>query len=220
MNNDPYYNPVGTEHPLRGRIVGAAILAIAAAVIVCLCVSCTAMSQDGAASRTFVTNAINVVGGWAARVLESGRVEPDMSVPDVSGERETANGTERLVYRFGGFDGSCAVETPEAQIADLQVTDSEMRYRWLRGGCEALGAADEDDYDFTMACAFFWSEKERAWIGGKFDWISTSRTSRDFRNIFSGYGGWPAEEFFWAPRRAFCIVSRDGLRRTNLITED
>lgn len=229
MNNEPSHNPVGTEHPFRGCIVGAAVLALAAAAIVSLCVSCIAMPQDGEASRTFVTNAIHVVGEWTVRVLESGREETAESVSDAPVETAQAessavadaSGTaERLVYRFGGFDGSHAVETPNARISDLRVTSSGMSYKWVDGGCEALGASSREDYSHTVACAFYWDEATAAWIGGKFDWVSTSRTSRDWVNVRDGYGGWNAEAFFAAKRRAFCIVAANGKLRTNLITDN
>lgn len=137
------------------------------------------------------------------------------------GANPTANAAAaKLVFRFGGFNGGNAAETPAAQIGSLHMSRSGMSYKWLKGGCEQLGAKSRTDCDNTLACAFFWSDKENAWIGGKFDWVSTSRTTRDFKNLNSGYGGWTPEEFFWAPRRAFCIVSKDGKKRTNLLVTE
>ena len=131
-----------------------------------------------------------------------------------------AAAAEKLVYRFGGFNGSHAAEDPETQISSLHMSRNGMSYRWVKGGCENFGAKDRGDCDHALACAFFWSEKDHAWIGGKFDWISTSRTTRDFNNLNGGYGGWTPEEFFWAPRRAFCIVSSNGKKRTNLLVTE
>lgn len=131
----------------------------------------------------------------------------------------------KLVYRFGGFNGGNAVETPDAQISSLRMSRNGLSYRWAKGGCEALGATSAGDCDHTLACAFYWSDAEGAWIGGKFDWISTSRTTRDFKNIHPGpdgkaYRGWRSDLFFAAPRRAFCIVSKDGKKRTNLLVTE
>lgn len=120
-----------------------------------------------------------------------------------------------LVYRFGGFDGSRAAETHDAQIASLRVTSSGLTYKWTRGGCEALGASSRTAAD-CLACVFYRDGSQ--YIGGKFDWISTSRLSRDFKNIDTSYGGWDSSAFHRASSYAFCVVSRDGKRRTNIIT--
>ena len=60
-------------------------------------------------------------------------------------------------------------------------------------------------------------EQDGKWVGGKFDWISTSRTTRDFANIRSGYNGWDPSAISKADRCAFVVVSKDGKRRTNVI---
>ena len=124
--------------------------------------------------------------------------------------------SERLVFRFGGFRGEGAAEDPATQIAEVRITKDRLSYRWARGGCENFGAKSREDSGAALACAFFWSEKDKAWIGGKFDWISTSRTTRDWENLNGGYHGWDAKAFWAAPRRAFCIVSANGRKRTNL----
>jgi len=117
-------------------------------------------------------------------------------------------------WTCGGFDGSRAVETPDAQVGGVKMDAKGMTYKWTAGGCEALGAVSPRDYSHTVACAFYWDGS--GWVGGKFDWVSTSRTSRDFANIKDGYHGWSWRAFVDAERRAFCIVSADGKRRTNL----
>ena len=122
---------------------------------------------------------------------------------------------EPLVFKFGGFDGSKAVEDQNAQIKDLHMSKSGLSHKWAKGGCETLGSTSRTDCDHTLACAFYWDGKQ--WIGGKFDWTSTSRTTRDFKNLNGGYKGWKPDLFWAASRRAFCIVSEDGKRRTNLI---
>ena len=117
-------------------------------------------------------------------------------------------------WACGGFDGSRAKETPDAQVGGVRMDAKGMRYKWTRGGCEVLGAVSARDYSHTIAAAFYWDGA--AWVGGKFDWISTSRTTRDFVNIKDGYHGWNWRAFVDAERRAFCIVTAAGKRRTNL----
>ena len=120
-----------------------------------------------------------------------------------------------IAWKYGGFDGSRAVETAAARIGSLRITSDGLSYKWEAGGCEALGATSRTDCDHTLACAFLFDGSR--WVGGKFDWISTSRTTRDFKNIRGRYHGWDPDKFFAAPKVAFCIMSADGKRRTNLI---
>lgn len=119
-----------------------------------------------------------------------------------------------LDFCWGGFNGKGATQASNAQIADLKV-GSGLSYRWVSGGCEALGAPNRTDAGYTLACLF--CKIDGKWKGGKFDWISTSRTTRDFKNISSGYNGWDKNAISKATAYRFVIVSRDGKRRTNVI---
>lgn len=119
----------------------------------------------------------------------------------------------RLAFRYGGFDGSRAAEDPATQIGSLHISRSKLTYKWTQGNLRNWGLGDADAG--ALACAFYWDGS--GWIGGKFDWISTSRTSRDWNNLNGRYNGWDPDAFWNAPKRAFCIVSRDGKRRTNLL---
>ena len=136
------------------------------------------------------------------------------SVPSVPSVVED---TVELDFRYGGFEGGRAKEEPGCRIGSLNVGKDKLTYKWEAGGCEALGAKDNADYSQTVACAFYWDGKK--WVGGKFDWISTSRTSRGFENIKSGYNGWDSAAFFGAKKHGFCIVSKDGKKRSNFIED-
>lgn len=125
---------------------------------------------------------------------------------------ETRGSGPRMDWRFGGFDGSRAVEDDRVQIGSVKMGRDRMTYKFTRGDLSAWGLSREDAG--AIAAAFYWDGEK--WVGGKFDWISTSRTSRDFKNIIDHYNGWNPTAFFAAKRRAFCIASRDGKRRTNL----
>lgn len=134
------------------------------------------------------------------------------STADV-GQSAGSAASGHLVYKYGGFDGSRAVEDPNTQIADLHMTRSGLRYKWVKGNLRNWGVTPDTNAG-ALACAFYWDGKQ--WIGGKFDHISTSRTTRDFKNL-EDYKGWRSGPFFAATKRAFCIVSKDGKRRTNLL---
>lgn len=130
--------------------------------------------------------------------------------PSDPGEQPAA--APAVTWCWGGFNGSRAVEVSGARIKNLKVTGSGLSYQWEKGGCEELGATSKTDCDHTVACLFI--EDGR---GGKFDWISTSRLTRDLKNVETGYKGWDAAAFKASKRLNFCICSHDGKRRTNFI---
>ena len=67
-----------------------------------------------------------------------------------------------------------------------------------------------------VACLFV-QKSNGQWVGGKFDWISSSRRSRDFANVYGGYDGWSLAGVPNPCAAAFVIVSPDGKRRSNAI---
>ena len=151
-----------------------------------------------------------IVAGAASQGAQGGS-------PDSGRETAPASSSPVLEYRFGGFKGAGAQEVSGCRIGSLKVSSDKLTYKWVKGGCETLGARSIGDYSQTVACAFY-QDGDR-WIGGKFDWISTSRTSRSFENIKAGYNGWDANAFFGAKRHGFCIVSKDGRKRSNFIED-
>lgn len=121
-----------------------------------------------------------------------------------------------LNWSHGGFNASRAVLHPAAVIRSLSVSSKGLSFTWISGNCQTLGASSAGDADKTLACLFYRDSGGR-WQGGKFDWISTSRTTRDFKNIDSGYQGWNAAAFRSASEVAFVVVGLNG-RRSNVIT--
>lgn len=121
-----------------------------------------------------------------------------------------------LDWRCGGFNGRNAKHLPSVIIKNLRVKSSGMSYAWQSGNCEALGASGHTDADCIAALFCLIDGK---WIGGKFDWISTSRLTRNFANI-DGYNGWSRSTFNAAQKYAFVIVSKDGRSRSNVIVSE
>lgn len=193
-------------------------LALAAVCAVALCSGC-ATGPDGVyideTIWLFVTNRADRA---VAEQSQDSATGASVEVGDSSGVVESASSFV-ADWRYGGFNGSRAAEAPGCRIGSLRVTSTSLSYKWVSGGCETLGAKDRGDYSHTIAAAFYFDEKAGRWVGGKFDWISTSRTSRTFENIVDGYGGWDAVEFFRATRHGFCIVSADGKHRSNFIED-
>ena len=120
-----------------------------------------------------------------------------------------------LDWCWGGFKGGSAKEVSGCQIGSLKVSGGNMSYKWVRGGCEKLGATSSTDADHTP-CALFCKIGGK-WKGGKWEWISTSRTTRGLKNIEEGYGGWDKTAISKAAEYAFVIVSSDGKKRSNVI---
>lgn len=147
---------------------------------------------------------------------DAGATKPTADTTADGGKSASAPASGTLVYKYGRFDGSKAVEDPNTQIGSVRMGENGMTYKWIKGGCENFGAKSKTDSGCAFACFFYWDEVSKSWIGGKTDWLSTSRTSRDWKNIRDHYKGWEPDKFFSAKRRAFCVVSTDGKKRTNL----
>jgi len=126
---------------------------------------------------------------------------------------------ESMQWCYGGFYGANAERVNGCVIADLKISGSGMSYRWQEGDCAPLGAPNRGDA--ICIAALFVKGADGEWRGGKFEWIGTSRTTRSFGNIEGEYHGWPPDSIKTAHGYAFCIVSKDGKRRSNVIaTED
>lgn len=137
--------------------------------------------------------------------------KPTTPAPD-TGDDEVP--FSELKWKWGGADGSRAVREPACAIRNLKVHDGRMSYSWQRGGCENLGAANASDAN-CLAC--FFCLLDGKWTGGKFEWISTSRRTRSLGNVRGGYGGWRTDACDAAGKFAFCIVSGDRRKRSNVI---
>lgn len=132
------------------------------------------------------------------------------------GESADAVDFAALSWDYGGFRGGNATLVAGCEIGSLKISSSGMSYKWQKGGCEQLGASSRTAAD--CICALFVKDKDGQWRGGKFDWISTSRTTRSFENIKGEYHGWPSDAIETAAAYAFVITSKDGKRRSNVIT--
>lgn len=134
---------------------------------------------------------------------------------------ETSSGSTarlKLQYVYGGFRGGNAVEDPDVRISGLKINGrSGMSYSWAGGSSLRFWGLSDGQAD-ALACIFY-QDANGNWIGGKFDWVSTNRRTRDFKNLNGGYGGWKPELFYAAKKHGFCIVSEDGRKRSNFITD-
>lgn len=138
--------------------------------------------------------------------LEGGGTQKQ-ATPAPAPEMSDLEGAPELSWCYGGFDGSKTKIVEDAVLRDATLKGDTLSFSWDKGGCEQLGAPDAEDASVTMACLFLASGK-----GGKFEWISTSRKTRDMKNIKEGYNGWPKDALADGGRLFFCIASTIGLR--------
>ena len=117
-----------------------------------------------------------------------------------------------LKWRYGGFNGSGArLDSP--RISGLRSDGRVLHYKWDVGlSGWGLGHGDPG-----AICAVFF-ERNGEWIGGKFDWVSTSRSNRELKHVET-YNNWPTAGISlpWRGRVAFVVVDKSGKRRSNVV---
>ena len=120
-----------------------------------------------------------------------------------------------LQWQYGGMKaGSAVLSTP--RLSSLSCNGRSVFYRW-EVGMSGWGLGNGDA---GAICAVFF-ERDGKWIGGKFDWVSVSRSNRELKHVES-YSNWPSSgiKLPWRGKVAFVVVSADGKRRSNvLVTE-
>ena len=124
-----------------------------------------------------------------------------------------------LRFDVGGVRAS-PTEDPACRISSLRMTSGGLSFHWDSDIPATWKRGQTAKGPMVLACAFYWNDARAAWVGGKFDWIDRQRAARSFENIRDGYHGWNPEAFFGARRRAFCVMSADGRRRSNLLETD
>lgn len=120
-----------------------------------------------------------------------------------------------LKWRWGGFNGGGAkLDSP--RISNLRTNGRTLTYKWDTG-LSGWGLAHGDA---GAICAVFFA-RGGEWVGGKFDWVSTSRTSRELKHVES-YNNWPQSGITLphSGRVAFVVVSADGKLRSNVVVAE
>lgn len=122
-----------------------------------------------------------------------------------------------LDFRYGGFKGGKAVEDSRCRISELKVGADSLSIHWDTKIPDDWARDKGEKGPLIVVAAFY--KSGGAWIGGKFDWIDESRSSRSLENIKCGYGGWDGAAFTSARKHSVCVVSADGRFRSNLIED-
>ena len=121
-----------------------------------------------------------------------------------------------LVWKFGGVDGSKA-KLSAPRISGLKAGKESISYKW--DVTLSAWGLDDDDSDNALAC-WFVTREDGSIVGGKFDWISTSRKTRDFKNVLTGYQGWSLEGVPNPCQAYFVVVSKDARKRSNIVATE
>lgn len=215
------------------RFVLALAVCLAAIAAVAFCHGCASAPVLPAGAYDFVTNAAQRAVVVLREARERGETasagEGDAGSGDAPGvvggtaspepdDRSTVS-SPALVWRYGGFDGSKAVEDPRCRLSSPTITADSIRYKWESGAPSDWARNKTESGNLVIAAAFFWDEDAKKWVGGKFEWTDESRSYRDCQNIYEGYGGWEAAAWEYAKKRAFCVLSADGKFRSNLLEE-
>ena len=118
-----------------------------------------------------------------------------------------------LNFDFGGVDGSAA-QAGGVTISSLRAAGLSMAFTYITN-LRAWGVADDNDAP-ALSC-FFVKRNDGRWVGGKFDWIGSSRNTRPLDNVVEHYQGWSLDNVPNPCECAFVIVSADGKRRSNVL---
>lgn len=138
---------------------------------------------------------------------DSGSISPASS----GGGAADAVPFSSLKWTYANWSGAGAKKT-SASIGGLRCSGWNLSYRWTGPTLSSWGLADNTAN--AVACVFV--NKNGTWVGGKIDWISTSRTSRSLKQCVE-YRNWNLNGVPNPCSIAFVIVSQDGKKRTNVI---
>lgn len=134
------------------------------------------------------------------------------------GESQVNEQQNLKLHSFGSPNvGKCRL-TKDAIIKDFKMDKKGMSYKWVKGGCEQLGAKDKSDASSTLAICGY-SNNGIDYHVTKFDWVSTSRTTRSWENVYDHYNGIDPDTFFNAQHHCFFICDKHGNYRTNILID-
>ncbi|NLC82074.1 MAG: hypothetical protein GX748_12920 [Lentisphaerae bacterium] len=157
---------------------------------------------------------------WKAKLEEKigGTVEtptPDVPTPGTPSAPVDQLDYALLRWQYGGVNaGGAKLDSP--RISSLSCNGRAVSYRW-DVGMSGWGLSNGDAG--AICCIFF--ERGGQWIGGKFDWVSVSRTNRELTHC-EYYSNWGSSgiKLPWRGKVAFVVVSADGKRRSNVLVAE
>lgn len=155
------------------------------------------------------------VSNFLAKV-ESGDIKilPDQELGD-SGNSDQLD-FSLLNFTYGGFKAGGAVITDQSPLISNLTFDKRSLYFKYDKGLSGWGLAHSEA---GAICAVFFKNTEGKWIGGKFDWISTSRASRELKHCTTEptYSNWTMAGIPNPCEAVFVIFDRTGRQRSNIL---
>ena len=211
---------------LRFVVAFAVCMAVIAAVAICG--GCTTGPDGGIyideTVWVYVTNRVDSASAGAVGAPDSDAAAASASSAETVGaggnstteapsaENPSGSASISLDFRYGGFKGGNAKEDSSCQITSISVSSKGVTFK-LSGSW--WGATHDDP---TMRCCAFYKDGAGKWVGGFWEWGSPDRKYRAFTNIDDGYKGWDSKAFRAAKELAFVICSKDGKKRSNIVT--
>ncbi len=178
-----------------------------------LMMGCESSDQDG----NFWSQQDNAAPAAAPAANENNQGGAQAQAADAGGDAAATAGDEApfsaFRFSYGGFNGSGA-RLSAPRIANLRISGGNLSYSWAGPTLSAWGMGNSQA---NAICCLFVMNDAGQWIGGKFDWISTSRTSRSLSHVTGGYGGWSLRGVPNPCQAAFVIIDAKGSRRSNVI---
>ena len=160
-------------------------------------------ASQPAASQTVATRSAVQTGGTS---------QPSAAAGQGAAAANDAVPFSSLRWSYGGVNGSGA-QPSAVTISGLSCSRNGLSFRY-NTNLSAWGLSYADAH--ALACLFV-QKADGSWVGGKFDWISSSRTTRDFVNIRGGYNGWSLSGVPNPCKVAFVIIDEGHRRRSNVI---
>ena len=202
------------ERGAAKAVTWLACVALAVVLAICLLAAggCAMLDRIG---EDDIARLDKLAEKWKAKLEErhgGGTVEtpPTPETPPATGG--DAMDYALLRWQYGGVNASGAkLDSP--RLSGLSCNGRSVSYHWDVG----MSGWGLSNGDAGAICAVFF-ERGGQWIGGKFDWVSTSRSSRELKHVET-YSNWPSSgiKLPWRGRVAFVVVSADGRRRSNVL---
>ncbi len=195
------------------RVLAVGVLLAVATVAGCVFTGCASVLDR--IGEDDIARLDKLAEKWKAKLEErhgGGTVEtpPIPETPPATGG--DAMDYALLRWQYGGVNASGAkLDSP--RLSGLSCNGRSVSYRWDVG----MSGWGLSNGDAGAICAVFFL-RDGQWIGGKFDWVSVSRSNRELKHVES-YSNWPSSgiKLPWRGKVAFVVVSADGKRRSNVV---
>ena len=180
----------------------------------------TSVSKPAAAAQPAAGNGSQASGTSTQAATRSASVASsttsgsgtDSGADDVSDVAPDQIAYGALSWRYGGIGGG-GYKPSGVSISGLRANKGGLSFKYNTN----LSAWGHGHGDINAYACMFVQTSSGSWVGGKFDWISSSRSSRDFNNVYSGYGGWNLDNVPNPCPIAFVILDANSKRRSNVI---